>query len=502
MRAALHGIQIALALLLVLFPASASAVPENDTELIVADAAAPPTSLDPFKVYGTQAQSLFRLIFAPLVDRNVDGKITTPLLERWGQVDALTWEFRLRPGIRFHDGGELNAADVVFSLKRIIDPEVSSPRRHEFAELDKITALDRRTVQITTKRPYALLPARLSQFSMLLPDQLRGRSEAEFFRHPIGLGPYRLVEFNADRAALEAYPDYFGGAPKTNRITFQFVPDRTERLRRLLEGSLSIVTNLPPQQVDSVMRTRNVHLLKRSSIRLMDIMIDSTKGPLARSEVRQALRYGTDIDGLIKYVARGNGRPLATWTLPEDFGFNADLKPYPFNPAKALALLSQAGYPRGFRLQGLATHETQTVATAVAQQWAKLGVTLDIAVEGRTQATQRWIRERGRHDFWFLDPTSIMFDAAYLLRLHIDLGHPVGRAPHSQALKLLNQADGEMNPDARTAILREIQAIVHEQALAMPLYQVIDLYGVQGRVHGFVPSVDTILRLAEVSLPR
>ena len=97
-------------------------------------------------------------IFEPLFDRDPDGKIRTPLLERWGPVDRLTWEFRLRPGIRFHDGGELTAADVVFSLQRILDPQVNSPRRHEFAEFDTIIAVDKYTLRITTKRPYPLAP--------------------------------------------------------------------------------------------------------------------------------------------------------------------------------------------------------------------------------------------------------------------------------------------------------------------------------------------------------
>ncbi len=481
-------------------PAPAPALQGKEAELIVVDATAPPTSLDPFKVYGTQAQSFFRLIYAPLFDRDPDGKLVTPLLERWGQVDALTWEFRLRPGTRFHDEGELTAADVVFSLKRIVDPDLPSPRSHEFVELDSIVAVDRWTFRVITKQPYALLPARLSQFSMILPDQLRGRRESEFFQNPVGLGPFRLAERNPEQAVLAAFPDYFGGAPKVSRIIYRFVADPGERLRELIEGKIDLLTNVLPQQVDALTRARHIRLLKRSSIRFTDIMLDATRPPLARVEVRQALRYGTDVEGLIKYVARGNGHPLATVTLPQDFGFNANLQPYPFDPARARTLLAHAGFPQGFRLQGLVTHDTQTLATAVRQQWAKLGVLLEFEVAGRAPTMARWIRERGGHDFLFLDPTSIMFDASYHIRLHLDPMHPLGRSPHPHALELLNQADVERDPAARAALLQEIQKIVHDQALAVPLYQVVDLYGLRDRVRDFVPSADTILRLAGVSL--
>src|SRR5215467_14449413 len=117
------AIPVLVSLLLLPMSAGHAASGSQRAELVVADATAPPTTLDPFKVYGTQAQSFFRLIFEPLFDRDPDGKIRTPMLEHWGPVDRLTWEFRLRPGIRFHDGSELTAADVAYSLGRILDPE-------------------------------------------------------------------------------------------------------------------------------------------------------------------------------------------------------------------------------------------------------------------------------------------------------------------------------------------------------------------------------------------
>jgi peptide/nickel transport system substrate-binding protein len=499
-RWALAVMLVTLASLHLPMPAARGASGHSGAELVVADATAPPTTLDPFKVYGTQTQSFFRLIFEPLFDRDPDGKIRTPLLERWGPVDRLTWEFRLRPGIRFHDGGELTAADVVYSVSRILDPQVNSPRRHEFGEIETIVAVDTFTVRITTKRPYALLPARLSQFSMILPDQLRGRAEADFFREPIGLGPFRLADLSPKQAVLTAFPEYHGGAPRTPRIVFQFIPDPEERLRQLLTGNVHIVTNLLPQQVESVLRARSVRLVKRNSIRFMDVLIDNRNGPLAHVEVRRALLHGTDVEGLVRYIARGNGHAIATVTLPEDFGFHAGLKRHPFDPARARTLLAEAGYPDGFHLQGLATHDTQTLATALAQQWLKIGVKLEVSVDGRAPTMTRWIKERDRHDFLILDPTSIIFDAAFQLRLHLDPAHPMSRVSNPRSVDLLNRADAEQDPEARAALLREVQAIAYEQGLTIPLYQVVDLYGVRDRVTGFVASKDTILRLGGVGL--
>jgi peptide/nickel transport system substrate-binding protein len=442
------------------------------------------------------------MIFEPLFDREPDGKIRTPLLERWGPVDPLTWEFRLRPGTHFQDGSDLTAADVVYSLRRITDPQIDSPRRREFSDVETVTAVDGLTVRITTKRPWALLPARLSQFSMIVPDQLQGRPESEFFREPVGLGPYRLTEITPSQAVLTAFPGHHGGAPRTQRVVFLFITDAEDRLRQLLSGKADLVTNLLPQQVDLLLQTRGIRLVKRHSIRFFEVFIDPQQGPLASLKVRQALQYGLDREGLVRYVARGNGRPIVSVTLPEDFGFHPSLQPYPFNPGRAKALLAEAGYAGGFRLHGLATHETQTVATALAQQWARLGVTLDATVDGRAPVLSRWIRERGQHDFLIADPTSIMFDASFQLRVHLDAKHPMARTTNPRAVELLNRSDAEQDPKARAALLAEVQEIAHEQALTIPLYQVVDLYGVGARVKNFVPSADTILRLSDVELAR
>jgi peptide/nickel transport system substrate-binding protein len=270
----------------------------------------------------------------------------------------------------------------------------------------------------------------------------------------------------------------------------------------LLSGNVDIMTNLLPQQVDSLLRTRGVRLIKRNSIRFMDVFIDNRNGPLARVEVRRALLYGTDVEGLVRYIARGNGRAIATVALPEDFGFHAGLKAYPFDPVKAKALLAEAGYPDGLRLRGLATHDTQTLATAVAQQWAKIGVKLEVNVEGRAPTMSRWIKERDQHNFLILDPTSLIFDAAFQLRVHLDPAHPMARVSNARALDLLNRADTEQETALRASLLREVQAIAHDQALTIPLYQVVDLYGVRDHVADFVPSADTILRLSGVRLLR
>lgn len=469
-------------------------------QLVVGGFASPSPELDPFRVYGTQTQSFFRLIYEPLFDRDPAGALVAPLLESWWTHGPRTWDLTLRPGSRFHDGSELTAADVAFSLRRIVDPAVASPRRSEFPEIEAIEVVGPRTVRIVTRSPYPLLPERLSQFSMLLPEDLRGQPPAEFFRHPVGLGPFRLESLTPDHAILVPFADYHAGPSRLSRVVFRFISDPGARLEALLDGRIDLLANLLPTQVDRVIRNPQVRLLKQRSIRFMDILLDWSRGPLAHAAVRQALRHATDVDALITYVARGNGQPLATVVLPQDIGFDPTIRSYPFDPARARRRLAESGHAGGFALRGLATPETQALAVAVSRQWAHVGVTLNLTVEDRPAAIASWIRDRARHDLMVADPTSLMFHAAFHLRMRVDPRHPMGRAGHPRVLELLHRADAEPQPGLRRMLLREAQGIVRDEALSIPLYQMVDLYAVRRTVHGFAPSTDTILRLAGVAV--
>ena len=121
-------------------------------------------------------------------------------------------------------------------------------------------------------------------------------------------------------------------------------------------------------------------------------------------------------------------------------------------------------------------------------------------MEGRAPTMSRWIKERDQNNFLILDPTSLIFDAAFQLRVHLDPAHPMARASHPRAVELLNRADTEQDALARAALLHEVQTIAYDQGLTIPLYQVVDLYGVRDAVTDFVPSADTILRLGKVGL--
>ncbi|MBI3077839.1 MAG: ABC transporter substrate-binding protein [Deltaproteobacteria bacterium] len=479
--------------------AGAAAQESRGPTLVVADATGPPSTLDPYRIYGTQVQSFFRQLYGGLVDRSPDGSLQPGVAERWELVEDHLWRLTLRKGVRFHNGEEVTAEDVRFSLERILAK--GGVRRRDFDFIDRVVVVDSHTVDILTRISYPILPARLAQFGVVLPKRLiEAKGEEEFFRAPVGLGPFQFVHMDRQRAVFRAHEQYYQGPPGVSNLIFEFIGSEEERMNRLLQGRVHIVTNLPPRFATRVYKHPRADLVKKPASQFYYILFNTLKdGPLAKRAVRQALRYATNVKSLITYVAQGNGVELATFTMPEEFGYHPDVKPYPFDPGRARALLAGAGYPKGFRLRVVATYEVEVLMRAVARQWEKVGVRLEIEVDHRTQAINRWIAHRDL-DAYALDPTNLLFDAIYHLKSKLDPEHPISRFRHPEASRLLPVAEQAMSEERRRDALRRLQAIVHEEVPAIAFYQAVNLYGVRPEVANFTPHADTILRLHGVTL--
>ena len=472
--------------------------------LIVADATGVPDTWDPYKIYGTEMKSIFRQIYDLLIDRDPNGKLIPGIAKSWELFDDTIWQIKLQEGIKFHNGDEVTAEDVEFSIKRILDPKVKSPRRRDFDFIDRVEVINKYTVNIITKEPYALLPDRLFQFSIILPARVfQQESAEEFFNNPIGVGPFKFAKWDKEGIILEANENYWKGSPKVKRVIFKFISGKKERIERLLNKDLDIVSNIMPQYTLKLRKDKRIKLIKKPVIQFFNAILDTFgKKAFADRRVRQALNYATDVDKLIRYVQKGNGRRLATFSMPEEFGYNPNLKPYPFDIEKARTLLAQAGYPNGFKVKVLTTDDCKELAKALASQWRKLGIETELDVRSRTEAISIWINKKIPFDIFTVDPTDLLLDASYQMVVHLDPQHPISRFHDDRVIKLLYKSNETMDKEKRSALLQKIQEIVYEEAPVVFLYQNIGLYGVGADVIGFVPYADTILRLYNVSVNR
>jgi len=347
-----------------------------------------PTSLDPHFHNTIANYATARQIFNALPD----------LSESRRQLDDRTWEFRLREGVRFHDGTPFEAEDVAFTLARPPTvPGSPSSFAHTVRGIAAVEVVDPRTVRVRAREPSPFLLNDVWNIMVLSRRVHAAATTADFDsgRLAVGTGPYRHVAYvPAERHEVAANPDFWGGRPPWDRVTTRYVADGNARLAALASGEVDLIDGVPAQEVprlsndprfavfgvDSVItvflfpdaaRERAPHVVDRQG-RPLD------RNPLAERRVRQALSLAVDRQGIVQRVLHGQGKPAEQFGPPGVAGRVPDMPPLPYDPAAARRLLAEAGYPEGFRLtiHGLRADfgGSEEVLEAIAEGFSSVGV--------------------------------------------------------------------------------------------------------------------------------
>ena len=210
------------------------------------------------------------------------------LATEWHSVDDLTWEFKLREGVTFHNGEPFNAEAVKFSIERLLAPETASP----IVELRYVTGVevvDEYTVRIVTQEPDPLIPAKVSLFGgvMVPPKYIQEHGDAYFASHPVGTGPYKFVSWQRDGSlVMEANDDYWGGRPAVDRIIVDAIPNDASRIAALLAGEVDIIAHLAPESYQQVNSSGNAQAVSVPGLRMHYLSIDTRELPFDDARVR------------------------------------------------------------------------------------------------------------------------------------------------------------------------------------------------------------------------
>ena len=359
---------------------------------IVVGTAADPETLDPQMSASLPTWNIARNTFETLLFRDMKTFGYGPgLAESYRILNDTTWQFKLRRGVKFHNGEEFNAESVKFSVERVLNPDQKSPSRGLNVLIDRVEIVDPYTVNIVTKRPMPMLPERFTTpgftgtIAMLPPKYVREKGDQHFAANPIGTGPYRVVKWSkGESVELEANKDYWRGAPKVKSVIFQAIPEASTRVSAILTGQADIIASVPPDAIDTIKRDANVRIAETDVDGMPPhIQINTVRGgPLADVRVRQALGLAVDMDLVVKRLLRGHGvaRPLPL--DPRAFGFDSKLALQKPNLDRAKKLLSDAGHANGQGIPELLVIfptggrylRGESVAEYVAQQFGKLGV--------------------------------------------------------------------------------------------------------------------------------
>lgn len=401
--------------------------------------------------------------------------------------DDLTWVIKLRPNVKFHNGEPFNAEAVKHQFEWILDARNESHYRPRFAFIDRVEVVDPLTVRIRTKEPAPVLRYWLVDFAVMNPTQQRQGGNDAVNRGPIGAGPYKFVRWDRDeRLVLEANPGYWNKPPAVKRVEFRFIPDFSARLAAMLAGEADIVKDVPPVAVDQVNRSGQAEVRGVPSSRINYLaLVNFRSGPLQDRRVRQAMNYAVNVDEIITNLFKGRATriPGALSSINEDV--NQNLKPYPYNPERAVQLIKEAGYDPTkleFTLDSPSGRYPldKEAAEAIASYLGRIGVRVRVQVNEWGTHLDKIINRRTGEMFYLgwgpaLEAQGTIAELFRPERTYSGFGTPA-------LVQEINKAIPIVDLQKRRSAWYRIQVMLYTEAPWIFLWQQHDLYGVNKRV--------------------
>ena len=456
-----------------------------------------PSTLDPQIRDDGNERAVNDNIYETLMAREPDGTLVPGLAaEAPVQKDATTWEFKLRPDITFSNGEPFNADSVVRSVTRMIDPDLKAEQISYFGTLETAKKVDDLTVDIITKGPDPILPSRMYWMKMI---PAKYSSDPNFAQASVGTGPYLLDSWSrGEKIVLKANPNYWGGAPSIDQVTFRFIGEPGTQLSGLMAGELDVITNLLPEFVSTVPKSAAVQGLETSLI-VLSTENPSTKDP----RVREALNLAIDRGTLAKDLFGGYATPAAGQIInPKAFGFNEDLKPYPYDPEKAKALIKEAGAEGvTVTLQGESGRwlKDRETIEAVAAYWTAAGVKVDVQISEFGEYLNRLFDKAKRPDAIFVANSDELLDADRAVTSGYESGASFASNNDQEMAEKSRAARIETDPEKRKAMYAEITKKAYDGNYLAPLLYSEDIYGFSNRLD-WQPRVDAKLLVKEMKV--
>ena len=347
--------------------------------------------------------------------------------------------FHLRQGVKFSDGVEFTADDVAFTINRVLDPKVAYAQAARISQVESAVAVDKYTVDVKTKAVFPTLVRGLSDIIMEPKHYYEKVGPEKVAAHPIGTGPFIFKEWvPGDHYTLTANKDYWGGAPKFDRLVIRTIPDGSTRIASLVTGESQIIEEVPIDLIDQVNSSGSAKVDSISTTVGLVLTFDPTIKPFDNPKVREAFDYAIDKPLILKQILKGQGELLQGQVLTKGaLGWNPDLKARPFDPAKAKQMLQDAGFdfstPVPITTQNGKYVSDTDICNAVAGMLNKIGVKATVnIVEGGVFQQMSNARKWGPHAHGRLVQPGRR-------RLRRRLVHP-GRAAHAVGRSGVRQA--------------------------------------------------------------
>ncbi len=459
-----------------------------------------PQSIDPqFSRTGPNQMTAVE-IFDRLVNTDADSRAVPGLAESWTNIDPLTWEVKLRRGVKFHNGDAFDAQDVVFSLERAPNvPNSPASFAQGVASLDKIEVVDSHTLKITSKDPDPLFVENLGTIYIVNKETTEGASSADFNSGKVafGTGPYKFVEWvPADRLVMVRNDDYWGAKPAFEKATAKFITNDAARVAALLSGSVDMIDQVPPSDIPTLSKDSKVALFTRGSGRLVYFALNQRddapfvtdikgqplpKNPFQDARVRKAVSLMIDRNAIVDRILSGQGEPAGQLVPEGMFGHAADVPAPTVDVKAAKKLLAEAGYPDGFAVTIHCSNDRFSldgeVTQAVGQLLARGGLKIE-KVETLPYSVYTKAAGKGDYGFFCFSYGNSTGEAGRGLSSIIhtyDKPNDIGtlnrfRYSNPKVDKLIVAAVQEFDSDKRWKMLADATKAAFEDVAVVPLY--------------------------------
>lgn len=467
---------------------------------------------------GTQTDGESARVIETMIDGLVElkGTSTEPipwLAESWETTDSQTWTFHLREGVTFHDGTPFNAEAVKWNMDRWRDPENEwrFGRTFEYYDIEfgtdlaieEVNVIDEYTVELKLSAPSGVLLAKLAEnfvFGMNSPTavQEQGDKYGTAAGTAVGTGRFKFVEWVPDdHITVERNDDWWGGAPKLERIIFRSIPDNSARFAELQAGTIHQAdlaqTDLPMAAEDP-----NIVIYEKPSLSTGYIAFQQCTEPFDKLEVRQAIAHAVNWAALIPAFYGEYGQLAGSFQPPAIMGHNPDIQPFEYNPDKAKELLAAAGLPDGFEtdfwyipvIRGYFP-DSKAIGEAIAADLAKVGIRVSLQTEDWGAYLDD--RNKGKFPMWMLGWGSDNGDPDNYIGYHF--AHPVGEPKeedcyaNDELAQLLIDGRIEADPAKREEIYKKAEAIVHADVPRIPVVWTTSTTVFRKEVQGYEPVV-------------
>jgi len=453
-----------------------------------------PKSLDPRSIGGDYNFTILAYITERLCEYDMtQGKFVPVLATSWTRPDKLTWRFKLRQGVSFHNGEPFNAEAVKFTIDSIKDPAKAWSNASWVGDISAVKIVDDYTVDLITENPSRSMLANLG-YLFILPPKATTELGDRFGVQPIGTGKFVLEKYYPnERIVMKRNDNYWGQKPKLEKVTAKILPESATRLAALETGEVALIPNLSPDSIARMKANPKLSVVVGDPARIMHIAFILGRKPFDNHKVREAFNYAVDRQAIVDTVMMGLAKVAdAQLYHASSPGFNPNLKAYNYDPQKAKKLLAEAGYPDGITVTFGSPNgrylRDRMVCEAIVGQMAEAGITVKLeALEWGTF----WSRAVTNHEFdmfflGWISPASPYTQLTWWFRTNPKSSKSNYSNP--QVDKLLIEAQNVLTDEEENQVYSKIQELLWNDLPWISLYFSPKIYGIDASLEGVVLS--------------